>query len=72
MQLLLSFFSVHLVSVYVVYPYCTIDTTAAWKILRFILSDNSDFHMTDSLSIAVHAFNFVLMSFSVDEMLLSG
>ena len=30
--------------------------TAAWKELRFILSVRSDFHMTDSLLIAVHAF----------------
>ena len=40
----------------VVYPYSSIDTTAAWKTLRFILSVRSDFHMIDSLSIAVHAF----------------
>ena len=33
-----------------------IDTTAAWKKLRFILSVRSDFHMIDSLSIAVNAF----------------
>ena len=37
-----------------VHPYSSIDTTAAWKKLRFILSVGSDFHMTDSLSIAVH------------------
>ena len=45
--------------------------TAAWKKLRFILSVRSDFHMIESLSIAVHAFvNRVLMSFSFDETLL--
>ena len=45
--------------------------TAAWKKLCFILSDRSDFQMTNSLSIAVHAFaSRVMMSFSVDEMLL--
>ena len=39
--------------------------------MRFILSVRSDFHMTDSLSIAVHAFaSHVLMSVSVDETLL--
>ena len=39
--------------------------------LRFILFDRSDFHKTNSLSIAVQAFtSFVLISFSVDEMLL--
>ena len=60
----------HLVSVHVVHPYC-IDTTTAWKKLRFILSLRSDFHMIESLLIAVHAFiSHVLMSFSVDEMLL--
>ena len=44
----------------------SIDTTAAWKKLRFILSVRFDFHMIESLSIAVHAFvSRVLMSFSV-------
>ena len=42
--------------VQIVHPYSSIDTTAAWKKLRFILSVRSDFHMIDSLSIAVHAF----------------
>ena len=36
------------VSVQVVHPYSSIDTTAAWKKLRFILSVRSDFHMIDS------------------------
>ena len=50
------------------HPYSSIDTTAAWKKLRFILSVRSDFHMTDSLSVAVYAFTSrVLMSFSVDK-----
>ena len=63
-----SFFSSRLVSVQVVHPYSSINTTAAWKKLRFILSVRSNFHMTDSLSIAVHAFvSRVSMSFSVDE-----
>ena len=45
--------------------------TTAWKKLRFILSVRSDFHIVDSLLIAVHAFvNLVSMSFSVDSMLL--
>ena len=53
------------------HPYSSIDTTAAWKKLRFILSVRSDFHMIDNLSIAVHAFvSRVSMSFSVDETLL--
>ena len=51
-----SFFSSRLVSVQVVHPYSSIDTTAAGKKLRFILSVRSDFHMIESLSIAVHAF----------------
>ena len=47
------------------------DAIAAWKKLRFILSDNSDFHMTDNISIADHAFaSRVLMAFFVDDMLL--
>ena len=60
-----------LVSVHVVHPYSSIDTTAAWKKLRFILSVKSDFHMIDRLSLAVHAFaSHVSMSVSVDETLL--
>ena len=66
-----SFFSSHYVSVQVVHPFSRIDTAAAWKKLRFILSIRSDFHMIDSLSIAVHAFvSRESMSFSVDETLL--
>ena len=49
------------------HPYSSIDATAAWKKLRFILSVRSDLHIIDSLLIAVHAFvNLVSMSFSVD------
>ena len=41
------------------------------KIAFFFLSDRSDFHLTDSLSITYHAFTRrVVMSFSVDETLL--
>ena len=36
-QLPSSFFSIRLVSVHVVHPYSSIDTTAAWKKQRFIL-----------------------------------
>ena len=64
------FFPIRLVSVYVVHPYSSMDTTAAPKKLCFILSDKSDFYMTDNLPIAVHAFTRrILMIFSVDEML---
>ena len=64
-------FSIRLVSVQVVHPYSSIDSTAAWKKLCFILLVGSDFHMTDSLYIAVHAFaSQVSMSFSFDETLL--
>ena len=63
-----AFFSIRFVSVHVVHPYSSIDTTAAWKKLRFILSVRSDFHMTDNLSLAVYAFaRRVFMSVSVDE-----
>ncbi len=61
-----------LVSIHVVHPYTSIDTIAAWKKLRFILSVRSDFNMTESLSLAVHAFaSHVLMSVSVDETLVT-
>ena len=69
-----SFLSISLVSVHVVHPYnpySKIDTTAAWKKLRFILSDKSDFYKIDDLSIAVHASTrYIFMLFSVDETLL--
>ena len=42
-----SFFSSRLVSLQVVHPYSSIDTTAAWKKLRFILSVRSDFFMIE-------------------------
>ena len=49
----------------------SIDTTAAWKKVRFILLVGSDFHMIESLSIGVHAFvSRVSISFSIDETLL--
>ena len=44
-QLPSSFFSRHLVSVHVVNPYSSMDTTTARKTLHFILLDRSDFHM---------------------------
>ena len=66
-----SYISSRFVSVQVMHVYSNIDTIAAWKKLRFILSVRSDFHMIDRLSIAVHAFvSRVSMSFSVDETLL--
>ena len=59
------------VRVHVVHPYSSIDTTAAWKKLRFILSVRSDFHIINSLLKAVHAFvNLLSMSFSADATLL--
>ena len=70
-KLLSSFFSSRFVSVHVVHPYSSIDTTAAWKKLHFILSVRSYFHMIDSLLIAVQDFvSHMLISFSVDETLL--
>ena len=70
-QMLSSFLSIRLISFHVVHPYSSIDTTTAWKKLRFILSVRPDFHTTNSLSIAAHAFaSRVLTSFSVDETLL--
>ena len=69
--LLSSFFSICLVSVHLVHPYSSIDKIAARKKWRFTISVRSDFHITDCQSIAEHAFACrVLMSFSVDEMLL--
>ena len=67
MQFKSFFFSVTLVSVHVVHPYSRTDTTAAWKKLCFILLDKFDFHKIDDLLMT----SCILMSFSVDEMLLS-
>ena len=67
-QLPSSFFSIRLVSVHVVHPYSSMDTTTAWRKLRFILSYWSDFHMTDNLSIADYAFaSRILMSDAASE-----
>ena len=67
-QFLFSFFSIHLVSIHMVHPYNRIDMTGTWKKLRFILSDKSDFHMINNLSIVVYTFaNCILMSFSVND-----
>ena len=60
-------------SVHVVDPYISIDTTTAWKKTAFysIGQVKSDFHMTNNLQIAVYAFaSHVFISFSVDETLL--
>ena len=55
----------------IVWILCYINHCKLFKKLRFILSVRSDFHIIESLSIAVHAFvSRVSMSFSVDEMLL--
>ena len=52
------------------HPYSSIDATAAWKKLHFILLVRSDFHIIDSLLIADHAFvNLVSMSFLVDAVI---
>ena len=48
-QLPSSLFSILFVSVNVVHLSNRTDTTAAWKKMRFILSDRSDFHVTDNL-----------------------
>ena len=64
-QFLSSFFSIHLISVHVVHPYSRIDTIGSWKKLRFILTDRSDLHMINNLSITVHAYaRCILTSFS--------
>ena len=55
-QFLSSFFSMRFVNINVVHPYRRIDTTTVWKKLRLILSDKSDFHMINNISITVPAF----------------
>ena len=66
-----SFFAMCLVSAHVVHPYSSLDTATAWKKCHFILSDWSDFQMTNNLSIAACIFaRHILTSLSVDETLL--
>ena len=56
---------------FVVHTYSSIITTATWKKLCFNLSDGSDAHIINSLSITAQAFaRFILISLSVDERLL--
>ena len=51
--------------------YSSTDMVTAWKNSHFILSERSDFHMVDYLSIAVHVLPMcMLTSLSVDEILL--
>ena len=66
-----SFFSISFVCLHGLYPYCSLGTTTDWKIYCFILSDRSDFHMINNLSIAIHDFaRWISTSLSGDEMLL--
>ena len=70
-QLPSNLFSRRFVRVQVVQPYNRTDITTAWKNCHFNLSVRSDFHMTDNLFVADHAFPIrVLTSLSVDEILL--
>ena len=56
----------------VVHTYSSIDTATDWKKTCFILSDKTDFHISDDLLVTVHTFTrHMLTSLSVDEMLLS-
>ena len=68
-----SFFSLRFVSVQVVHSYSSTDTDTTWKKSCFILSDRSDFHAPNNLSIAVNAIAMsILTSLSADEILLPG
>ena len=65
------FFSMCFASVHLVHLYRSTDTDTAWKKSRFIISDRSDFHMIDNLSIVVHAFAWCMLTpLSKDEILL--
>ena len=66
-QLPSSLFSRRFVRVQVVQPYSSTDMTTTWKKCRFSLSVRPNFHMTDNLFVASHAFLIrVLTSLSVD------
>ena len=54
-----------------VQSYNSSDTVIPWNNKRFVLSERSDCHMVDNLSMAVHAIPMgMLTSLSVDEILL--
>ena len=58
------------VRVHVVHPYCSIDTQKE-QIPFFILSERSDFHNINDLSIAVYTFTWcMLTALSVEEIVL--
>ena len=63
MQFPSSFLSSRLVSVHVVHPYSSIDSTAAWKKLRFILLVRSDFHMI-YIYIYIYIYKYIYISSS--------
>ena len=51
--------------------YSSTDTARVWENSRFILSERSDFHLIDDLSITFRAFAMrMLTSLSLDERLL--
>ena len=68
---LFNFSSMRFVSALMVLPYSSTDTTIARKNSNVISSVRSDFHMTDNLLIAVHAFAIrMLISLSINMILL--
>ena len=70
-SILSSFFSIRFVIVHVVNPCSCIDSVTTLEKYHFILSDISDFHMMDNLSIVVQAFTRRMLTLiSEDEMLL--
>ena len=69
-QFPLSFFSVRFVNIHVVHLYSSVYITAAWKKSHSILLDRWDFHMINSLLIAVQASARHMTWLLVDETLL--
>ena len=64
-------FSIRFVGIQVIQPYSSTNMATVWKGSRFILSDTSDSHMVDNLSVAVHVLPMCMLTWlSVDEMLL--
>ena len=52
-------------------PFRSIDKATTWQKYRFILSEKSDFHMFDYLSIEVNTYRRMLTSLSLDGILLA-
>ena len=68
---LILFFSKYFFKIQVVQLFNSTDMAIAWKNSHLILSETSDFHIVDNMSVAIHALSMCMLTlFSVDKILL--